>query len=57
MSKPSKSGTTKRDSGKSPAKSPNFQDRNLVKVNPMKEQFEPTDSCPIRQRNKMGGGG
>lgn len=29
--------------------------RNLVGTNPMKEQFEPTDSEPIRQRARMSG--
>ena len=29
--------------------------RNLVGTNPMKEQFEPTDAEPIRQRARMSG--
>ena len=29
--------------------------RNLVGVNPMKEQFAPTDAEPIRQRARMAG--
>ncbi len=33
-----------------------FVDRNLMGVSPMKEQFEPTDSQPVPQRYKMGGG-
>ena len=33
-----------------------FQDRNLAKVNPNKEQFEPKDGEAVRQRYKMGGG-
>lgn len=33
-----------------------FQDRKLVGVNPMKEQFAPTDAEPVRQRFRMGGG-
>jgi len=33
-----------------------FVDRNLMSVNPMKEQFEPTPSEPVPQRYKMGGG-
>ena len=32
-----------------------FIDRNLMKVNPLKEQFEPTVDQPIRQRARMGG--
>lgn len=31
------------------------QARNLVGTNPMKEQFEPTDAEPIRQRARMSG--
>jgi len=33
-----------------------FVDRDLCNVNPLTEQFEPTDSEPVRQRYKMGGG-
>lgn len=33
-----------------------FVDRNLMSVSPLKEQFEPTDSLPVRQRYKMAGG-
>lgn len=32
-----------------------FVDRNLMKVNPLKEQFEPTDAEPVRQHAKMAG--
>ena len=32
-----------------------FIDRNLMNVNPMKEQFEPTEAQPIRQRARMAG--
>ncbi len=32
-----------------------FVDRNLMKVNPKKEQFAPTPVEPVRQRAKMGG--
>ena len=32
-----------------------FIDRNLMKVNPLKEQFEPTEAQPIRQRARMAG--
>ena len=33
-----------------------FVDRNLMSVDPKKEQFEPADSEPVRQRYKMAGG-
>lgn len=33
-----------------------FHDRNLMGVNPLKQQFEPTESAPVRQHNKMAGG-
>lgn len=33
-----------------------FVDRNLMGVNPLKQQFEPTPQEPVRQRFKMGGG-
>ncbi len=33
-----------------------FVDRDLSKVNPIKEQFEPTGSEPVRQHFKMAGG-
>jgi hypothetical protein len=33
-----------------------YVDRNLMKVNPLKEQFAPTDAEPVRQRYKMAGG-
>lgn len=37
--------------------SPNsFVDRSLANVNPLKQQFEPTDSQPVPQRYKMAGG-
>lgn len=32
-----------------------FVDRNLMKVNPLKQQFEPTDAEPVRQHAKMAG--
>jgi hypothetical protein len=32
-----------------------FKDRNLMGVNPMKEQFEPTEAEPVRQRARMAG--
>lgn len=33
-----------------------FTDRNLTNVNPLKEQFEPTEAQPIRQHARMAGG-
>lgn len=33
-----------------------FHDRNLVPVNPLKQQFEPTAAVPVPQRYKMAGG-
>ncbi len=33
-----------------------FVDRNLMKVNPKNEQFEPTGEDAVRQRYKMAGG-
>jgi hypothetical protein len=32
-----------------------FKDRQLMSVNPLKEQFEPTESEPIRQQARMAG--
>lgn len=32
-----------------------FVDRDLLHTNPKKEQFEPTDAEPVRQRKRMGG--
>lgn len=32
-------------------------DRNLMKINPKQEQFEPTPAMPMRQRQRMGGAG
>lgn len=32
-----------------------FVDRNLMKINPLKQQFEPTDAEPVRQHAKMAG--
>ncbi len=42
---------------KTPAAGTKIVDRNLMGVNPTKEQFEPTDASPIPQRFKMAGGG
>lgn len=35
----------------------NLKDRNLIGVNPLKEQFEPTEAMPMRQRARMAGAG
>jgi len=32
-----------------------YRDRNLMPVNPMKEQFEPTEAEPVRQHARMAG--
>ena len=33
-----------------------FTDRDLCKVSPLREQFEPTDAEPVSQRKRMAGG-
>lgn len=33
-----------------------FVDRQLMPVNPLKQQFEPTEASPVRQHHKMAGG-
>lgn len=33
-----------------------FVDRDLTKVSPLREQFEPTPAEPVRQHFKMAGG-
>lgn len=33
-----------------------FVARDLKTINPLREQFAPTDAEPVRQRFKMGGG-
>lgn len=33
-----------------------FVDRNLLPVNPLKQQFEPTEASQVRQHYKMAGG-
>lgn len=33
-----------------------FVDRDLMKVNPNDQQFEPTDADPVRQKYRMAGG-
>ena len=30
-------------------------DRNLAKINPLKEQFEPTAACPVNSHKRMAG--
>lgn len=45
-----------RDSYKRGVPAGNFRDRNLVAVNPAREQFEPTPAEPVRQHYKMAGG-
>jgi len=32
-----------------------YVDRDLCKMNPLKQQFEPTDAEPVRQHAKMAG--
>ena len=32
-----------------------YVDRDLAKINPLNEQFEPTDAEPVRQHAKMAG--
>lgn len=46
---------TEKGCGPTPAPDMKFQDRQLMGVNPMREQFEPTEAAPIRQRHRMGG--
>lgn len=43
--------------GFKPAPEPKFIDRNLANVNPLTEQFAPTDANPIRQHARMAGRG
>ncbi len=33
-----------------------FVDRKLMKIDPKREQFEPTEAEPVRARFRMGGG-
>lgn len=33
-----------------------IKERNLMGVSPLKQQFEPTESNPIRQHHRMAGG-
>lgn len=32
-----------------------LQDRNLAAINPLDQQFEPTDAEPVRQKARMAG--
>ena len=32
-----------------------FKDRNLMAINPLQQQFEPTDAEPVRQHARMAG--
>jgi hypothetical protein len=51
-----KSGGDKGGFGKGhTAKTWNFNDRQVAKVDPNKQQFEPTEKDPIRQHQKMAG--
>lgn len=34
-----------------------FRDRDLASTNPLKDQFEPTESEPVRQHHRMAGNG
>lgn len=45
-------GTHKVKDAKTPM---TYKDRNLMGMNPMKEQFEPTDAEPVRQHHRMAG--
>ena len=38
-----------------PVKEQKLVDRNLVKTNPLKEQFEPSGKDPVPQHKKMAG--
>lgn len=40
---------------KVPSAPQKFQDRNIMKTSPLKEQFEPTDAVPVRQHQRMAG--
>lgn len=37
-------------------KTGSFKGRDLMNVNPLSEQFEPTDAQPVRQHVRMAGG-
>ena len=56
MAKPKKSKTSCWPQPAREAKTPsNFTNRELKGVNPLKEQFEPTEAIPVRQRQRMAG--
>lgn len=50
MAKPSKSKTPKSCSPSA------YKPHDLAKINPLKQQFEPTPACPVPQHYKMAGG-
>ena len=45
-----------REHMKSPCVPETFKQHNLWGTSPMKEQFAPTDACPVPQHYKMAGG-
>lgn len=51
-----KAAKTPKYKGKANDEGGKFVDRNLKAINPLKEQFEPTDKEPVRQHNRMAGG-
>jgi len=53
---PQYSATKKRGETYSRGVPMSFVDRDLAKINPLKEQFEPTGAEPVRQHHKMAGG-
>jgi len=57
-SKPKSGGSmpkTTKAAGPCPAPDMKFNDRPLMGINPMREQFEPTDASAIRQHKRMAG--
>lgn len=54
MAKQQKSKT--QPSSSKTVKAGGYKDRDLCKVNPLKEQFEPSGAEPVRQHFKMAGG-
>jgi len=56
MYKQNKSAPAPKAKAQAPAKTGKFNDRNLMGVSPLKEQFEPSGSEPVRQHYKMAGG-
>jgi hypothetical protein len=56
MGKTRRKGPPKGEKLKQPSgKGMTFKDRDLCKVNPLSEQFEPTDATPISNHKQMGG--